>query len=84
MLRGNSQSKITRNLHISVNQQSQEIILFSKRKSTRIKEIMEKGYLKYITIIAQIDEVIKKLWEIIDSSKTYGKDEGNQFNYKML
>jgi hypothetical protein len=45
---------------------------------------MEKGYLKYITIIAQIDEVIKKLWEIIDSSKTYGKDEGNQFNYKML
>jgi hypothetical protein len=44
---------------------------------------MVKDYLKYIEIPVGMDEIVKKLWTIIDSSKTDQKEKMKAINLIM-
>jgi predicted transcriptional regulator len=70
LLRGNSQSEISRTLHISQPTISRDIDYIKSRYITNSKNTYRRLSEEYINISLGIDEMIKNLWKIVDDNRT--------------
>jgi hypothetical protein len=70
LLRGNTQSEISRTLHISQPTISRDIDFIYSRYITNSKNTYKRLSEEYITISLGIDEMIKNLWKIVDDNRT--------------
>ena len=70
MLRGNSQSEISRTLDISQPTISRDIAFIQSRYITNSKNTYRRLSEEYINISLGIDEMIKNSWKIVDDNRT--------------
>ena len=70
MLRGNSQSEISRTLDISQPTISRDIAFIQSRYITNSKNTYTRLSEEYINISLGIDEMIKNSWKIVDDNRT--------------
>ncbi len=70
LLRGNTQSEISRTLHISQSTISRDIDYIRSRYITNSKNTYKLLSEEYINISLGIDEMIKNLWKIVDDNRT--------------
>lgn len=70
MLRGNTQSEISRTLHISQPTISRDIDYIRSKYITNSKNTIKRLSEEYINISLDIDEMIKNAWKIVDDNRT--------------
>jgi predicted transcriptional regulator len=70
LLRGNTQSEISRNLHISQPTISRDIDFIRSKYVTDSKNTVKRYTEEYINISLGIDEMIKNSWKIVDDNRT--------------
>jgi predicted transcriptional regulator len=70
LLRGNTQSEISRTLHISQPTISRDIDYIKSKYITNSKNTYGRLSEEYINISLGIDEMIKNLWKIVDDNRT--------------
>ena len=70
LLRGNTQSEISRNLHISQPTISRDIDYIKSKYITNSKNTYRRLSEEYINISLGIDEMIKNSWKIVDDNRT--------------
>jgi predicted transcriptional regulator len=70
LLRGNTQSEISRTLHISQPTISRDIDYIRSRYITNSKNTYRRLSEEYINISLGVDEMIKNSWKIVDDNRT--------------
>jgi hypothetical protein len=70
LLRGNTQSEISRTLHISQSTISRDIDYIRSKYITNSKNTYKRLSEEYINISLGIDEMIKNSWKIVDDNRT--------------
>lgn len=70
LLRGNTQSEISRALHISQPTISRDIDFIKSKYITNSKNTIKRLSDEYINISLGIDEMIKNSWKIVDDNRT--------------
>ena len=70
LLRGNTQSEISRTLHISQPTISRDIDYIKSKYITNSKNTYRRLSEEYINISLGIDEMIKNSWKIVDDNRT--------------
>jgi hypothetical protein len=70
LLRGNTQSEISRTLHISQPTISRDIDYIRSQYITNSKNTVKRLSEEYINISLGIDEMIKNAWKIVDYNRT--------------
>jgi DNA-binding transcriptional regulator LsrR (DeoR family) len=80
---GNTQSEISRTLHISQPTISRDIHYLQKEIHKSKENYSERLFEVYQNSLLGLDEVVKKLWTIIDSSKTDEKEKMKAINLIM-
>ena len=70
LLRGNTQSEISRTLHISQPTISRDINYIISKYITNSKNTYRRLSEEYINISLGIDEMIKNSWKIVDDNRT--------------
>jgi hypothetical protein len=70
LLRGNTQSEISRTLHISQPTISRDIDYIRSKYITNSKNTIKRLSEEYINISLDIDEMIKNAWKIVDDNRT--------------
>ena len=83
LTRGYAQYEIANTLHISQPTISRDIHYIQKEIEKNKKNYGERLFEVYHNSLQGLDEVIKKLWEIIDSSKTDEKEKMKAINLIM-
>jgi hypothetical protein len=83
LLCGNTQSEISRTLHISQPTISRDIHYLQKEIHKSKENYGERLFEVYQNSLLGLDEVVKKLWTIIDSSKTDEKEKMKAINLIM-
>ena len=70
LLRGNTQSEISRTLHISQPTISRDIDYIKSKYITNSKNTYKRLSEEYINISLGVDEMIKNSWKIVDDNRT--------------
>ena len=83
LARGYAQYEIANTLHISQPTISRDIHYIQKEVEKNKKNYGERLFEVYHNSLQGLDEVIKKLWEVIDSSKTDEKEKLKAINLMM-